>query len=135
MVTAKHTDFVLSPSFCQRRYKMSPNLDGKLLKCARIKQQTKSYQQQHAGALSDGATAAQEADDQQQRSDGDQQVAHVQHVREPSRRVFNLPQERQDGAAVHFHPDADAQDGRTCQLRESDGEEEEEETGCLRWME
>lgn len=85
-------------------------------------QQTTTYQQQHALALPDGSAASQEADDQQQRSDCDQQVAHVQHLAELLRRVLNLAQQAEDGAAVHLHPDPHAQDGGARQLGGSEGE-------------
>jgi len=83
-----------------------------------------THQQQHAGVLSDRPAAAQEADDEQHRADGDQQVAHVEHLAQLRRRALDFPEEAEDGAAVHLHPDAHAQDGGTGQLGEGRGERE-----------
>lgn len=84
------------------------------------REQTETYQQQHALTLSDGAAAAQEADDDQQHSHCDQQVAHVEHLVQPCWSVLQFPQEAEDGAAVHLHPDPYAQDGGPRQLRGRD---------------
>lgn len=69
---------------------------------------TKTYQQQHALALLDGSTAAQEADDHQQSPYCNQQVAHIEHLTQLWRYVLNFPKKAEDGTAVHLHPDPNA---------------------------
>lgn len=75
-----------------------------------------AYQQQHALALPDGPTAAQEADDDQEGTDGDQQVSHVEHLINFRWDVVDFSEEVEDGAAVYLHPDPHAQDADPGQL-------------------
>lgn len=87
-----------------------------------IKQKTTAYQQQHALALSDGSTAAQKANDEQEGSQCNQQVAHIEHLAELCWNIFNFPKKAEDGATVHLHPDPNTQDGNTCKLGKIDAE-------------
>lgn len=87
-----------------------------------IREKTTTDQQQHALALSDGSTAAQKADDEQEGSQCNQQVAHIEHLAELCWHIFNFPKKAEDGATVHLHPDPNTQDGNTRKLGKIDGQ-------------
>lgn len=75
-----------------------------------------AYQQQHTLALSDGSTAAQEAQDEQDGTHCDEEVSHVQHLPQLTWSTLCTLQKTQDRPTVHLHPDPHTQNSCSCQL-------------------
>lgn len=83
-----------------------------------------THRQQHTPALPHGSAAAQEADDQQEGTHGDEQVAHAGQVGQLSRSVLHVIQDVQQRRAVDRHPDSHTQDDGTRQLYDTEAQGE-----------
>lgn len=77
-----------------------------------------THREQHTPALSDGSTAAQEANDHQHSAHGYEQVGDVGQLRYPRWSIIHILQYTQKRTTVHLHPYSHTQDGCTCQLQD-----------------
>ena len=77
-----------------------------------------TYREQQTLALLVGPTAAQEPQQHQHGPDGDAEKAHVDELHAL---VGERPQQPEEGAPVHAHPDPHGRQGQAAQLQEDPG--------------